>query len=142
PVEDLMSGSFRVVIDDAVDGIDPSVVKRVLLASGKVAYDAMAARDERGLAVPVVRVEQRYPWPEAELLAALERYPAATEVVWLQEEPENMGPWPFVHLHLQRLLRDRAELRHVSRAASASPATGSQTVHAQEQRDLTERVLS
>jgi 2-oxoglutarate dehydrogenase E1 component len=114
----------------------------VVLASGKVAYDAMEARDERGLAVPVVRVEQLYPWPERAVLAALDRYPNATEVVWVQEEPENMGPWPFVHVLLHRILRDRAQLRHVSRAPSASPASGSHTVHTREQEDLIERGLA
>jgi 2-oxoglutarate dehydrogenase E1 component len=121
---------------------EPADVRRVILASGKVAYDALEARTERGLAVPVIRVEQLYPWPQDALLAALDRYPDATEVVWLQEEPENMGPWPFVHLLLHRILRDRAMLRHVSRAPSASPATGSQTVHAREQEDLIDRVLA
>jgi 2-oxoglutarate dehydrogenase complex dehydrogenase (E1) component-like enzyme len=155
-VDELTAGSFRPVLDDDSvadsfadsvadssqgSGADPSSVRQVVLASGKVAYDAMAARDQRGLAVPVLRVEQLYPWPDAALLAALDRYPAADEVVWLQEEPENMGPWPFVHVRLHAVLRDRAALRHVSRAPAPSPATGSQTVHALEQADLLERLF-
>ena len=84
----------------------------------------------------VVRVEQLYPWPEPQLGAVLGRYPGATEVVWVQEEPENMGAWSFAHGRLHRLLRDRFTLRHVSRAESASPATGSAALDQLEHEDL------
>jgi 2-oxoglutarate dehydrogenase E1 component len=140
-VADLTAGSFREVLDDT-SGIDPGDVRRVVLASGKVAYDVMAERDRRGLPVPVVRVEQLNPWPEAQLVDALARYREGTEVAWLQEEPENMGAWPFVHERLHRQLRDRFTLRHVSRVPSASPATGSHTVHQHEQDELIRRVLA
>jgi multifunctional 2-oxoglutarate metabolism enzyme len=142
PVGDLVNGSFAELIEDSGLAAAPDTVRRVIVASGKVAYDAMEARQARGLAVPVIRIEQLYPWPADALFAALDRYPRATEVVWLQEEPENMGPWPFVHVLLHHSLRDRAELRHISRVPSASPASGSQTVHAREQEDLIERVLA
>jgi 2-oxoglutarate decarboxylase len=140
-VEDLLSGSFREVLDDpSVD--DPSSVRRVVLCSGKVAYDAMAARDEAQAPVAVVRVEQLYPWPEQQIGEVLARYERASEVYWLQEEPENMGPWTFVHSRLHRLLRDDFTLRHVSRVESASPATGSATVHQQELAELLEKILA
>ena len=89
----------------------------------------------------MVRVEQLYPWPELVLLDTIARYTNATEIVWLQEEPENMGPWNFVHSRLHRVLRERLPLRHVSRPESASPATGSQTVHQREQADLLARAF-
>jgi 2-oxoglutarate dehydrogenase complex dehydrogenase (E1) component-like enzyme len=130
-------------------------VQRVLLCSGKVAFDAMARRDaliasEEGLpdpgvdpaAVTVVRVEQLYPWPEEALAAVLARYPDADEVVWVQEEPENMGAWSFAHGRLHRLLRDRFTLTHVSRAESASPATGSAALHHLEEQDLLRRAFA
>jgi 2-oxoglutarate dehydrogenase E1 component len=139
PVGDLTAGSFREVLDDGE--VDPATVRRVVLAAGKVAYDAMVAREKRALPVAVVRVEQLYPWPEDQLVAALSRYERATEVVWLQEEPENMGAWPFVHERLHRRLRGDYALRHVSRPPSASPASGSQTVHQHEQEDLIEAVF-
>jgi 2-oxoglutarate dehydrogenase E1 component len=143
----------------AVNSIDPSVVRRVLLCSGKVAYDAIARRDlliagtgdqtgdEPVLPIPgvspqevsVVRIEQLYPWPEEALADVLSRYPLASEVVWVQEEPENMGAWSYVHGRLHRLLRDRYDLSHVSRAESASPATGSAAVHQLENEDLLTR---
>ncbi|MDQ6725690.1 MAG: multifunctional oxoglutarate decarboxylase/oxoglutarate dehydrogenase thiamine pyrophosphate-binding subunit/dihydrolipoyllysine-residue succinyltransferase subunit [Actinomycetota bacterium] len=147
PVDELSSGRFREVLDDPQyvhghDGlVDPSAVRRVVLASGKVAYDAMAQRDEHGLAAAVVRVEQLHPWPDMLVLDTLSRYPNAREVVWLQEEPENMGAWTFVHGRLHRLLRDDHVLRHVSRPESASPASGSQTVHQREQADLLARTF-
>ncbi len=117
---------------------------RVVLCSGKVAYDALARRDELGEAgagVAVVRVEQLYPWPKATIQGVLDRYPNAREVVWLQEEPENMGAWNFVHGRLHRLLRDTHTLRHVSRAESASPASGSAALHRLEQDDLLTRAV-
>jgi 2-oxoglutarate dehydrogenase E1 component len=140
PVHELTAGRFREVLDDP--GVaDPSAVSRVILASGKVAYDAMAHRDEHGLPVAVVRVEQLYPWAEKLVLDTVSGYPAARDVVWLQEEPENMGAWSFVHGRLHRLLRDDHRLRHVSRPESASPATGSHTVHQREQADLLTRAF-
>ncbi|MFN2608795.1 MAG: multifunctional oxoglutarate decarboxylase/oxoglutarate dehydrogenase thiamine pyrophosphate-binding subunit/dihydrolipoyllysine-residue succinyltransferase subunit [Acidimicrobiales bacterium] len=140
PAADLAEGRFREVLDD--DAVqEREDVRRVVLASGKVAYDAMAARDKRALPVAVVRLEQLYPWPEEQVLAALARYERAGEIVWLQEEPENMGAWPFVHERLHRQVRADFSLRHVSRPASASPASGSQTVHQHEQEDLVDRVF-
>ncbi len=83
-----------------------------------------------------MRVEQLYPWPDTELFAILDRYPDATQVWWVQEEPENMGAWIYVHNRLHRVLRDRAKLKHIARAPSASPASGSSKVHDAEQRRL------
>jgi 2-oxoglutarate dehydrogenase E1 component len=91
--------------------------------------------------VVVVRVEQLYPWPKANLQEILDRYPNAGELVWLQEEPENMGGWNFVHSRLHRLLRHTHTLRHVSRAESASPASGSAALHRLEQEDLLARAI-
>ncbi len=161
-IEEFTSGGFRVVVDDpsttaaeslqsdpaSLTEIDPSQVGRVVLCSGKIAFDAMKWRErliEGSVPAPalaaVVRVEQLYPWPEAELSAVLDRYPGATELVWLQDEPENMGAWPFAHERLHRLVRDRYALRHVSRPESASPATGSGALHNIEHDDLMVRAL-
>ncbi len=147
PIGAFTSGSFAEVLDDpatADEGFDAAAVERVVLCSGKVAYDALARRDELGHAgrgVVVVRVEQLYPWPKATIKDVLDRYANAREVVWLQEEPENMGAWNFVHGRLHRLLRDTHTLRHVSRAESASPASGSAALHRLEQDDLLNRAV-
>ncbi len=150
-MDELASGSFLSVIDDA-SVADPLAVQRVVLASGKVAFEAMDRRAARRgepeggaspapEAIAVVRVEQLYPWPEDEIGGILERYPNASEVVWLQEEPENMGAWSFVHSRLHRVLRDRYRLVHVSRPESASPATGSAAQHQLEQADILARAI-
>ena len=142
PISAFTSGSFSEVLDDpaaATEGFDRSTIDRVVLCTGKVAFDALARRDELGEAgahVAVVRLEQVYPWPKDTLAEVLQGYPQAEEVVWLQEEPENMGAWNFVHSRLHRLLRSSHLLRHVSRAESASPASGSAALHRLEQEDL------
>jgi 2-oxoglutarate dehydrogenase complex dehydrogenase (E1) component-like enzyme len=141
------SGSFAEVLDDPAaggDDFDPGAVTRVVLCTGKVAYDALGRRDglgHSGRGVVVVRVEQLYPWPTTTVKGILARYPNAHEVVWLQEEPENMGAWNFVHGRLHKLLRDSHTLRHVSRAESASPASGSAALHRLEQDDLLTRAV-
>ncbi len=135
--------------------VDPAAVQQVLLCSGKVAFDLMARRDQLAAltpgvpspgvapgAVAVVRMEQLYPWPEEQLGTVLSRYPSAREVVWVQEEPENMGAWSFAHGRLHRLLRDRFTLTHVSRSESASPATGSAALHHLEHEDLLARAFA
>jgi 2-oxoglutarate dehydrogenase E1 component len=90
--------------------------------------------------VAVVRVEQLYPWPGDALDEVLARYANLDEIVWLQEEPENMGAWPFVHRQFHDQFRGH-NVRHVARAESASPATGSGLVHTAEQADLLVRAI-
>ncbi|HSK91465.1 MAG TPA: multifunctional oxoglutarate decarboxylase/oxoglutarate dehydrogenase thiamine pyrophosphate-binding subunit/dihydrolipoyllysine-residue succinyltransferase subunit [Euzebyales bacterium] len=131
--KDFMSGTFQEVLDD-VDA--PEQVRRVVLASGKLAHQLRAERTSRQVPAAVVRVEQLYPWPGEHIREIIERYGDATEVFWVQDEPENMGAWPFAHQRLHRLLRDDYTLRHISRGASASPASGSAQVHKQEEQLL------
>ncbi|MHB8335486.1 MAG: multifunctional oxoglutarate decarboxylase/oxoglutarate dehydrogenase thiamine pyrophosphate-binding subunit/dihydrolipoyllysine-residue succinyltransferase subunit [Acidimicrobiales bacterium] len=132
-------GSFQTVLDDPHSQHDR--VTRVVFASGKIAHEALARRAEVSADhVAVVRVEQLYPWPHDEIDAVLASYPKLAEIVWLQEEPENMGAWPFVHHQVHRQLRDVA-LSHVARAESASPATGSSLIHVAEQSDLLTRAI-
>jgi 2-oxoglutarate decarboxylase len=141
-VEELSSGRFIEVLDDSsVSESAAGAVERVILTTGKVAYDAMARRDEASLPVAVVRIEQLYPWPAEQVAAALGRYPQATEVVWLQEEPENMGAWGYVRSRLLALLREDDELRAATRVESGSPASGSAALHQLEQKDLVNRAF-
>ena len=133
-VEELVSGSFRETLDDATI-TDHNLVRRVVLCSGRVSWDAVAARDKAGLgeSMSVARVEQLYPWPEAQLEALLGRYPNAHEVVWLQEEPQNSGAWTFVQPRLAALTgRLGRSLSVAARQASGSPATGSHQGHDRE----------
>jgi 2-oxoglutarate dehydrogenase E1 component len=137
----LEKGSFQEVLDD-LSVTDPSSVRRVVFCSGKVAFDLMKRRDERQVPAAVVRVEQLYPWPEQQIRAIVDRYENADSVFWVQEEPENMGPWPFTDSRLHALLPDRVKLGHASRVESGSPASGSALVHAQELDDLLEEAYA
>jgi len=139
-VAELVAGVFHEVIDDPTS-LDRESVHRVILCSGKVGYDAMAARDEAGASAAIVRVEQLYPWPADQIGEILARYPSATELVWLQEEPENQGAWSFVQPKLWDLAKDR-KLFVISRLESPSPATGSMYVHGLEQQDILARSLA
>ncbi|MGH9282271.1 MAG: multifunctional oxoglutarate decarboxylase/oxoglutarate dehydrogenase thiamine pyrophosphate-binding subunit/dihydrolipoyllysine-residue succinyltransferase subunit, partial [Acidimicrobiales bacterium] len=140
-VAELEQGRFHEVLDDP--GVTKAgAVERVVLCSGKVAYEAMAKRDAEKLPAAVVRVEQLYPWPPDQIVSALSRYPGATEVVWLQEEPENMGAWGFVRARLLKLLREDDELRPVTRIETGSPASGSFALHQMEQEDLLSRAFT
>ena len=132
-------GSFQSVLDDHV--ADPSAVTRAVLASGKIAHEVLARRDDvAATSVAVIRVEQLYPWPRAAIDETLSRYANLEEIIWLQEEPENMGAWPFVHLQMHSQFRGMT-VGHVARAESASPATGSGLIHSAEQADLVARAL-
>jgi 2-oxoglutarate dehydrogenase E1 component len=145
PVEDLTGGTFRPVITEVEGGVDPGGVRRVLLCSGKVYYDLLAERAKRaasgGAQVAILRLEQLAPLPGEQVREALSAYPAEAELVWVQEEPANQGPWPFMALNLPAHL-DGRRLVSVSRAASASPAAGSHKQHDLEQRALVERALT
>jgi 2-oxoglutarate dehydrogenase E1 component len=88
-----------------------------------------------------VRIEQLYPFPQDALLAILARYENARDLVWLQEEPENMGPWHFIEHRTWRIKERGYDLRHVARVESGSPATGSKVIHDQELADLLEETF-
>jgi len=136
-LEDLAGAGFQRIL--AEPATDPSRVRRVLLCSGKIAYELLAERDERGLdAVTVVRLEQLYPLRWAELEAELARYTAAEEVFWVQEEPANMGALFTIKLKYAAAIAERWRFCEVSRPESASPATGSAASHRVEQERLYE----
>ncbi|HEY6416700.1 MAG TPA: multifunctional oxoglutarate decarboxylase/oxoglutarate dehydrogenase thiamine pyrophosphate-binding subunit/dihydrolipoyllysine-residue succinyltransferase subunit, partial [Acidimicrobiales bacterium] len=142
-IDELTRGTFEEVLDDSfVSDADAAAVRRVVLCSGKIAHEAMAERAKRGAPVAVVRVEQLYPWPYARLDEVVLRYPNAHQVVWLQEEPSNMGAWAFAQDRLAERLGDRHEIMRVSRYESGSPATGSHTIHVQEQEAIIDAALS
>ncbi len=124
-VTDFTQGRFEPVLDDPT----VSNATRIVLHSGKIHYDLLAEREKNGRTdVALVRMEQFYPFPESELRAVLARH-AGAELVWVQDEPENQGAWPFIALELRRL---GIAVRVVSRPASASPAAGSSKRSAEE----------
>ncbi|MGZ4670340.1 MAG: multifunctional oxoglutarate decarboxylase/oxoglutarate dehydrogenase thiamine pyrophosphate-binding subunit/dihydrolipoyllysine-residue succinyltransferase subunit, partial [Blastococcus sp.] len=138
-IADFTEGTFQEVLADSGVGgepLDDAAVRRVLLCSGKVYYDLLSHRESEGIAdVAILRVEQLYPLPAEQLRAAMQRYPNASDVVWVQEEPANMGGWQFMATNLPEHLDGRT-FRRVSRKPSASPAVGSAKVHDAEQREL------
>ncbi|MFD6097495.1 multifunctional oxoglutarate decarboxylase/oxoglutarate dehydrogenase thiamine pyrophosphate-binding subunit/dihydrolipoyllysine-residue succinyltransferase subunit [Nocardiopsis flavescens] len=135
---DFTSGHFRPLITD--DSIAPDKVRRVVLCSGKIYYDLDAARRKSGdKHTAIIRAERLYPLPIEEIREQLKAYPNAGEVLWVQEEPANMGPWPFVALVFSEQL-DRPFTR-ISRPASSSPAAGSAKRHEAEQRALVDTVF-
>jgi 2-oxoglutarate decarboxylase len=140
-IEELTTGGFQPVIDDAVI-TDKNAVKRIVLCSGKVYYDLEAGReDARDGRVAIVRVEQFYPFPGERLKEIFASYPNATHIFWTQEEPQNMGGWTFIEPRLRAIKPDKVSLRYVGRAASASPATGSYAIHELEQRQIVDQSL-
>ena len=140
PVEDFGPGTkFREVIDDpALDDRAAGKVKRLILCSGKVYFDLAARREENGRRdVALVRLEQLFPLPVAQLRALVERYPKA-EIVWVQEESRNAGAWAYVSEQFQysEALGLKRTLAYVGRPRTASPATGYKPVHEREQQRL------
>jgi len=140
-IDDLSNGGFQPLIDDA-EISDRDAVKRIVMCSGKVYYDLIDARrktDDRRVAI--VRLEQFYPFPLKSIREMLASYPNANELVWAQEEPQNMGGWTFVQERLENLLPNCERPRYVGRSASASPATGSYSIHQKEQAALVAEAL-
>jgi 2-oxoglutarate dehydrogenase E1 component len=134
-IEELSEGTFQPLLRDPVD-LDPETVTTIALCSGKVFYDFAKEREARAdLRVTALRVEELYPFPEKEIRAAFEAHPNARDVVWLQEEPVNMGAWWYISQRLPALLEGRS-LRYAGRDEAASPATGSYRRHGKEQATL------
>ena len=144
-LNDFTSGGFLPVVEDP-EIKSSEAVNRVVLCSGKIYYDLVEARkksDKPGTdQVAVVRLEQFYPFPQKRLREVLAKYPAATQLVWAQEEPKNMGGWTFVEQRLENLLPKCERPVYVGRSPSASPATGSYAIHQAEQAKLVAEALA
>ena len=139
PTSAFTSGSFQPLIGEAPE-FDAAQVRKVVLCSGKIYWDLIARRQDAGSPTAIVRVERLYPIPLNELQAELSRYPEAAELVWVQEEPANMGAWPRMALTLPELLGRKLEL--VSLPPSSAPATGSAKQHAATHKELIAAALS
>ena len=136
-VDELSTGRFARLIDDARAARSPERVERLVLCSGKLYYDLVVEQEARWSETPppvaVARVEQLYPWPDARVRETLARHPRVREVVWAQEEPANMGGWGFVRDRIDAVLGPEQRLRYVGREASASTAVGSMRIHREQQ---------
>jgi 2-oxoglutarate dehydrogenase E1 component len=134
---ELAEGRFRSVIDDAEARVRASGVRRVVLCSGKVYVDLVSSEARKTAShVAICRVEQLAPFPRVALREVLTGYPSLEEVVWLQEEPENMGAWDWVRGQLEETIEERWALGYIGRMRSASPSEGSSAWHQINQRKL------
>ncbi|WP_049622869.1 2-oxoglutarate dehydrogenase E1 component [Frateuria defendens] len=141
-LDELANGEFQLVIGEHRK-LNAKKVKRVVLCSGKVYYDLLGEAGKRGIEdVALVRVEQLYPFPRPEVTAELEKYPAAKEVIWCQEEPMNQGAWFQIRHHLQASIGSKHSLSYAGRARSPAPAAGHLNTHVAEQAALVEQALA
>jgi 2-oxoglutarate dehydrogenase E1 component len=137
---DFTDRGFRHIIPD--ETADPALVRRVLLCTGKIYYELAAAREQRGIKdVAILRVEKLYPLRTDELIGYLANYKEGTPLIWVQEEPRNMGAWNYMSHQLPPLLQGAFPLTCVSRPMSPSPATGSAARHKREQTQLIKDAL-
>ena len=143
-LEDLAHGHFHNVLDET-DDLDKAKIERLVFCSGKVFYDLRATRRERGLDnIAILRLEQLYPFPEAQLLELLASYPNMVDAVWCHEEPMNQGSWYASQHHMRRVIhRHKVEvyLRYVGRDASAAPAAGYMALHVEQQNRFIDEAL-
>jgi 2-oxoglutarate dehydrogenase E1 component len=140
-LDELSSGGFQKMIPDST-ARDPKKVKRVVLCSGRVYYDLVEEAEKRGLdSVAIVRVEQLYPFPRAEIVSELSRF-GAKDVVWCQEEPMNQGAWYQIHHHLLACVSGKQRLHYAGRPRMPAPAGGHYQTHVVEQAALVEQALA
>jgi len=136
PLSEFTKGSFQTVIPEQKD-IKADKVKRVIACSGKVYYDLVKKREDKGADdVAIIRVEQLYPFPHKAFAAELKKYPNASEIVWCQDEPQNQGAWFFIQHNIHENMSEGQKLGYSGRAASASPAVGYSHLHQEQQKAL------
>jgi 2-oxoglutarate dehydrogenase E1 component len=140
-LEELATGGFRAVIDDAVATNRRDEVRRLVLCNAKMYYDLLAARREAS-DVALVRVDELYPWPGDAVAEIVDRYPNLEDVVWAQEEPKNMGAWSYVQPRLRASIGTLPMLRYIGRPERASPAEGHKHDHDVEQARIVREVLT
>ena len=145
PLSEFTKGVFQTVIPENREEVTrkPDKVKRVIACSGKVYYDLVKKRQEKGIDDAVIlRVEQLYPFPHKAFSAELKKFPNATDIVWCQDEPQNQGAWFFVQHYIHENMLDGQKLGYSGRAASASPAVGYSHLHQDQQKALVEGAFS
>ncbi len=137
PLSEFTKGDFRTVVPEADASIAAAKVKRVICCSGRVYYDLVRKRAEKGADdTAILRVAQLYPFPHKAFAAEIKRYPNATEVVWCQDEPQNQGAWFFIQHYIHENMLEGQKLGYAGRPASASPAVGYAHLHQEQQKAL------
>jgi 2-oxoglutarate dehydrogenase E1 component len=142
PLSEFTKGTFQTVIPESKE-LDNKKVKRIICCSGKVYYDLVKKREEKGADdVAILRVEQLYPFPHKAFGAEMKKYPNATDVVWCQDEPQNQGAWFFIQHNIREEMLEGQKLGYAGRAASASPAVGYAHLHQDQQKALLEAAFA
>lgn len=143
PLSDFAEGQFLTVIGETDDAIQPEKVTRILACSGRVYYDLVQTRAEQERDdIAIVRVEQLYPFAHKAFQAELAKFPNAKELIWVQDEPQNQGPWFYIQHHLYENMSEGQKLGYAGRAPSASPAVGYLAKHVEQQRALLEQAFA
>ncbi len=133
PIEELSNGKFNEVIDDKTASAEK--IERIILCTGKIYYDLLSEKESKNIEnTAIIRLEQIYPTPFKQLEFIKQKYFNAKKIIWVQEEPENMGAWPFLKNHLSSF-----NLSVIARPPSASPASGSSQFHKMQQRKIVEK---
>lgn len=141
PLAEMTDGSFQKILSDEEVSLEDA--DRLLFCTGKIYYDLIEAREEKKLKnVAIMRIEQLYPLNVDELLASISQLPKGKQIYWVQEEPTNMGAWPYIKLIFSDELSRHYDLKRVSRVESASPSTGSMAAHKLEQAELIDEALA
>jgi len=135
PIEEVAGGQFHKILGD--NQIPLATCKRLLMCTGKIYYDLLEARESREIKdVAIMRIEQLYPLQAETLTAAIDGLPAGTDIRWVQDEPTNMGAWPYIKLNFGDMVAEKHKFTVISRDESASPSTGSMAAHKIEQAEL------
>ncbi len=145
PLSEFTKGGFQTVIGEQNADVvkNAAKVKRVIACSGKVYFDLVKKREEKGADdVAIIRVEQLYPFPHKAFSAEMKKYPNAVDVVWCQDEPQNQGAWFFVQHNIHENMLDGQRLGYAGRAASASPAVGYAHLHQDQQKHLVDAAFA
>ena len=138
PKNEFINGSFKEIIDDDTVN-NKNEIKKLLLTSGKVYYDLIKFRTENKITdAAIIRVEQFYPYKSDQVKGIFSSYTNAKKIVWVQEEPRNMGAWNFLYPRLTEDLNEGQKLTYSGRPEGASPAVGSSKISRQQQKDLVE----
>lgn len=141
PKEEFINGKFREILDDkSID--DKKSVEKIILTSGKVYYDLLKFRTEKKIAnTPLIRIEQYYPFNFELFNKVINQYPNSKKIVWVQEEPKNMGAWSFISQRVFEVTSCQKKILYAGRPESASPAVGSAKISEQQQKDLVEEAF-
>jgi len=142
PLSEFTKGSFQTVLGEQKD-LKADKVKRIVACSGKVYYDLVKKREEKGADdVAIIRIEQLYPFPHKAFAAELKKYPNLSEIVWCQDEPQNQGAWFFIQHNIHENMSEGQKLGYAGRAASASPAVGYAHLHQDQQKALVDAAFA